>query len=179
MSRHATSAAAACVLAALALGCDVTARQKALTTFFDGVPPPKAAKAPPATVPAVDTGGPASRQVGYREHGPYAAKLCSACHDAAATNALVVPKDELCFRCHDLKQTAKYVHGPLASGGCLTCHDPHGSPFGFLLVSESDGFCLSCHDRAAIERIAGHDDPKANCTKCHDAHGSDKNYMPK
>ena len=29
-----------------------------------------------------------SRQVRYREHGPYAAHLCNACHDPNAFNAL-------------------------------------------------------------------------------------------
>jgi predicted CXXCH cytochrome family protein len=166
-------------VAALSLGCNPTARHKALTIFFDGVPPPKAAEPPLATTPTPAVDRPTSRRVGYREHGPYAAKLCGACHDSASTNALVVPRDELCFRCHELEQDVKYVHGPLASGGCLVCHDPHSSKFAFLLVSESDGFCLGCHDRAALAPIEGHGDPESNCTNCHDAHGSDTKYLLK
>jgi len=179
VSRPATVALCACLTAALALGCNARTRQKALTIFFDGVPPPKAAPLPEAAPSLVPADRAPERVRGYREHGPYAAKLCNACHDAARTNALVVPKDELCFRCHDLKLDVKYVHGPLASGGCLVCHDPHKSAYGSLLVSESDVFCFRCHDRATIAAIPGHDDPKANCTNCHDAHGSDNKYMLK
>lgn len=168
-----------CVVAALSLGCDARARHKTLTVFFDGVPPFQAAKSPSAEQPEIPVGVKPSRQTGYREHGPYAAKLCNACHVAAATNGLVVPKDELCFRCHELKQDAKYVHGPLASGGCLVCHDPHSSQYRFLLVSESDSFCLRCHDRSALARIEGHGEAEANCTSCHDAHGSDTKYLLK
>jgi len=179
VSRQATAARCVCVAAALFLGCDATTHHKRLTLFFDGVPPLKSSEAVPSTPLTTPAGGKASRQLGYLEHGPYAAKLCGACHEAAAMNALVVPKEELCFRCHELSQHAQYIHGPLASGGCLVCHNPHSSPYGSLLVSESDSFCFRCHDRAVIERIEGHGDSAANCTNCHDAHGSDKKYLLK
>jgi len=168
-----------CIAAALSVGCDARMRHKTLTVFFDGVPPLKLPEAVPPTANTTPADGPTSRQVGYFAHGPYAAKLCSACHEATAMNALVVPKEELCFRCHELSQNAQYIHGPLASGGCLVCHEPHSSPYGALLVSESDSFCFRCHDRAVIERIEGHGDSAANCTSCHDAHGSDKKYLLK
>jgi predicted CXXCH cytochrome family protein len=179
VSRPATAALCVGVAAALLFGCDARTRHKTLTMFFDGVPPMKEtapAPPPPDTSPA---GAPPSRKLVYLEHGPYAAKLCSACHDAAAMNALVVPREELCFRCHEIKQDWRYVHGPLASGGCLVCHDPHSSPNGSLLVSESDSFCFRCHDRAAIEAIEGHGDAAASCTNCHDAHGSDTKFLLK
>lgn len=179
MNRHATVAVGACLVAAMLVACDARSRHKALTTFFDGVPPQKTTGPAPEAERTIPVGGERSRPSGYREHGPYAARLCNACHDAAATNALVAPRDELCFRCHELRQDTKYVHGPLASGGCLACHDPHGSKNGFLLVSESDGFCLRCHDTRLISKIEGHGDSKADCTNCHDAHGSDTKYLLK
>ncbi len=166
-------------LAAVAAGCSATSRHKALTTFFDGVPPLKTSAAEGATPSSTPSLTSAGRPVAKSEHGPYAAKLCSACHDAAATNALVAPKEELCIRCHDLKLDSKYVHGPLASGGCLLCHDPHGTPYRALLVSASDGFCFRCHDRASVLEVEAHKDldPSASCTVCHNAHGSDKRYL--
>ena len=65
---------------------------------------------------------------------------------------------QLCGRCHELDLTRRYVHGPLASGGCTVCHDPHSSRYRYLLVSDSDGFCLSCHD---ARRVAGRSRPRA------------------
>ena len=112
------------------------------------------------------------------EHGPYAAHLCSACHESTASNALVLPRDQLCTRCHDvMRVTKRFVHGPLASGGCLVCHDPHRSNYGHLLVSESSGFCLRCHDRRAVGQVPAHAGVDAECTTCHDAHMSDARFL--
>lgn len=172
-----TQAALGIVLAALvAAGCSARSRHKALTLFFDGVPPlPEAAAATESgTAPAA---APAPAPAAYKAHGPYAAKQCDACHERAATNALVVPKDQLCGRCHEISLDVKFVHGPLASGGCLVCHDPHGSRYDALLVGDSQTFCFRCHDRAAIAPIEEHADPQADCTACHDAHGSDNPYL--
>ena len=172
-------ACVAILAAALLIGCDAAARYKVLSTFFDGVPPPeppRAAEEKPAADAASAT---QSRQIGFRGHGPYAAKLCNACHEPGAMNALVVPREQLCFRCHDIRMDKKYVHGPLASGGCTACHDPHSSQYRYLLVSESDNFCLYCHDRQTVARIGAHQGTEQQCTACHDAHMSDKKYLLK
>lgn len=166
----------ACALILLLAGCSAASRRQALTLFFDGVPPPKASPAG-AEAPSADTGVAPTRQVQYTEHGPFAAKLCNACHEPGATNVLVAPKDELCSRCHVVDLSRPFVHGPLASGGCLVCHEPHSSRYRHLLVSESDSFCLRCHEPEGVARIDGHGDLKQDCTGCHDAHGSDQRYM--
>ena len=159
---------------ALLVGCSAANHHRVLSIFFDGVPDPAPAVA--ATAPAVQAS--LGRQlVRPGEHGPYAAKLCSACHNSKATNALVVPAEQLCVRCHDFGAMKEYVHGPLASGGCLVCHDPHRSANRFLLVSASDGFCLKCHDRAGLSAVAGHGGESADCTACHEAHMSDRKYL--
>jgi predicted CXXCH cytochrome family protein len=173
-------AVVACVslLAVLPIGCDATARYKVLSFFFDGVPRPVAPAVEVGKQAAV-TGAVPSRQIGFRGHGPYAAKLCNACHEPGAMNALVAPVNQLCFRCHDIKMNKKYIHGPLASGGCTACHDPHSSQYRYLLVSESDSFCFYCHDRQAVARIGAHHGVEEQCTSCHDAHMSDKKYLLK
>lgn len=166
------------LMAALAAGCGPAARHRILSRIFDGVPepPPAAAPASPEGALAAQTGGAVVRDTA---HGPYAAKMCQACHAAAATNALLVPADELCLQCHDLQQDRKFVHGPLSSGGCLACHDPHSSRYRNLLVSESEGFCVQCHDRSALELTATHAGLTGQCTRCHDAHMSDQKYLLK
>lgn len=167
----------ALVALALAAGCSSAKHHRVLSFFFDGVPDPAASVV--STTPAIEAS--VGRQlVRPGEHGPYAAKLCSACHDAAATNALIVPAEQLCQRCHALDTTKAYIHGPLASGGCLVCHDPHRSPNRYLLVSASDGFCLHCHDRASLSSLSGsdgHAGEKADCTDCHEPHMSDRMFL--
>ncbi len=166
--------AAVLVCLAAAVACSAASRHKALTTFFDGVPPLKTAPASAAPSPASHA---AAQKASYTEHGPYAAKNCDACHLASAMNALVAPKDQLCGRCHEVSLDVTYVHGPLASGGCLVCHDPHRSRYAALLVADAATFCVRCHDRGALEAVPGHDDPQADCTACHDAHGSAQKYL--
>jgi predicted CXXCH cytochrome family protein len=165
------------VAAVLVTSCDATSRYRVLSFFFDGVPPPMVAEEDAGQQVAASAGGAQSRKVGFREHGPYAAKLCGACHESAASNTFVVPRDQLCFRCHEFKVDKKYVHGPLASGGCTACHDPHSSRYRYFLLSESDSFCLRCHDSQAIARVGAHAGIGEECTSCHDPHMSDKKYL--
>lgn len=172
-----TVVACVCVVAVLSIGCNATARYEVLSFFFDGVPPPTAAGAPEGQQAAIPANAAQRRRVGYRGHGPYAAKLCNGCHESAATNALVAPREQLCFRCHEFRVDKRYVHGPLASGGCLACHDPHSSQYRYLLVSESDSFCFHCHDRQTVARIGAHGGIEEQCTACHNPHMSDKKYL--
>jgi len=165
--------------ALLSPGCSATSRHKALTLFFDGVPPLGKDEASQQQLTTATTIGTPSRPVPGSEHGPYAARLCNACHEGGATNALLAPNDELCFRCHAITLDKTFIHGPLASGGCLVCHDPHNSRYPHLLVSDSGSFCLGCHDRETVANIEGHGDTNQNCTTCHDAHGSDTKYLLK
>ena len=176
----ATGFLAACVGAGvlLSIGCSAAARHKALTDLFDGVPPLQSTDRTQGQPAASAKGAPARPFTGS-EHGPYAAKLCNGCHESGLTNALVAPKDELCFRCHTFRMDTKFTHGPLASGGCLICHDPHSSRYPHLLLSDSGEFCLGCHDREVVAKIEGHGGTIGNCTECHDAHGSDTKYLLK
>lgn len=172
-----TVAVGVSVAAALSMGCNATTRYQVLSLFFDGVSPPVVTGAAEGGQAVVPASGVQPRRVGYGEHGPYAARLCTACHESAASNTFVVPREQLCFKCHDLKLDKKYIHGPLASGGCTACHDPHSSQYRYLLVSESDSFCFHCHDRQAITKVAAHGGTEAQCTACHDPHMSDKKYL--
>ena len=164
------------LMATLSIGCDATSRYRVLSLFFDGVPPPPAPARNVTAGEALPTDL-ALQRIRHSEHGPYAARLCQACHNAAATNALIVPGDQLCFRCHQFKTDKRYVHGPLASGGCTACHDPHNSRYRYLLLSESDTFCLYCHDRQVIAKNPAHANTDAPCTVCHDPHMSDRKYL--
>jgi len=170
---------ACCMIPVLLCACNTTKSHKVLSFFFDGVPEPGAVPVEQvgrnnrkggATAPAT-----ASR---YREHGPYAAKQCQACH-LKATSRLILPIEELCLSCHSLNVRKKYLHGPIASGGCKVCHEPHGSIHPFLLVSEPKEFCLHCHDANAIAKSDAHKGREAQCTMCHDAHSSDEDYLLK
>lgn len=169
--------ASICAVAALSIGCNATSRHKVLSFFFDGVPPPRVAETTEGKQLATSAGAVRSRKVGYRGHGPFAARMCNACHETRTTNALVAPVEQLCLRCHEFRLEKKYIHGPLASGGCRVCHEPHNSQYRYLLVSESDAFCSHCHEGQTMARIGPHGSMEEKCTACHDAHMSDKKYL--
>jgi predicted CXXCH cytochrome family protein len=163
------------VASALALGCNAATRYSVLAVFLDGVPPPQPKEEATAKLAGASASRP--RHTGYREHGPYAAKLCNACHVTGSLSELVAPREQLCLRCHELKTDKKYVHGPLASGGCLACHDPHSSQYRYFLLSESDSFCFRCHEPQVVARVAAHTNVGEQCTRCHDPHMSDNKYL--
>ena len=174
-----TAVAWTCAFALISLSCSALSRHKALTVFFDGVPPPNELGTGQSQR-AQGTGSTATAPLlEGSSHGPYAARLCDACHERGATNALVAPPDELCSRCHTIPLDKTYMHGPLTSGGCLVCHEPHDSRYPSLLVSDSGTFCLKCHDPDTVAKIEGHADLNENCTTCHDAHGSDNQFLLK
>lgn len=181
VSRKLRSAAVGRLCAVIACGCLAAwlpgCSHRVLSIFFDGVPAPAAQKEVPQQ-PGSATGRAISAGT-FSNHGPYAARLCEACH-VKQTNALVAPVNELCYKCHELQLNKKYVHGPLASGGCVVCHDPHSSPYGHLLVSESSNFCVRCHDTTDLSQNPAHQEAgDRQCTDCHDAHMSDKPYLLK
>jgi predicted CXXCH cytochrome family protein len=157
-------------------GCSPETRYHTLSFFFDGVPDPAALNA--------DTAGgdePGTRDTAgkprFRNHGPYAAKLCEACH-LPGGGRLIMPVEELCINCHALNIRKKHVHGPVASGGCRVCHHPHGSGKPFLLASEPTSFCFFCHDKDEVGTRQAHKDAQGvQCTECHDPHSSDNNFM--
>ena len=177
--RPKTAVAWTCAVALSSLACSAVSRHKALTAFFDGVPPLNEADAGQSPgVPGTGSTAAAPRLLGS-SHGPFAARMCNACHESGATNALLAPLDQLCSRCHTITLDKAYMHGPLTSGGCLVCHDPHESRHPNLLVSDSAIFCLKCHDAGTVATIEGHGELTENCTTCHDAHGSDKPFLLK
>jgi predicted CXXCH cytochrome family protein len=160
-------------------GCDPNIRYKTLSFFFDGVPSPyEDVLENEGSGKKRSAEGSGSKKGVYREHGPFAAKECAACH-IRSSNQLVMPVEQLCFKCHVLNIVKKYVHGPLSSGGCRICHSPHGSGYDFLLVAEPKDFCFYCHNKSSILQKDVHLGAETQCTSCHDAHSSDVNYLLK
>ena len=162
----------------LVYGCVTEKNYKMLSFFFDGVPEP-------GKVMTTDTLGragskdQAKTEVRGVVHGPYAARLCKACHEAGTSNNLILPIDQLCANCHNIRLDKKWIHGPVVSGGCRVCHMPHSSRFGFLLVADSKDFCFYCHNRADVFKNPVHQGSDSSCTTCHDAHMSDTKYLLK
>lgn len=172
------AAAASCALALVVTACNTPSGHRILTFFFDGVPPLRTPAVLAAGRRPGET-GPAGPLVPVSEHGPYAAKLCDACHETGRGNALVVPGDQLCGRCHVLDLGKKYVHGPLNAGGCLLCHDPHRSGHESLLLADSAVFCIGCHEHRSLGPTEGHEAGGPSCTACHEAHMSDREFLLK
>ncbi|MDA8099743.1 MAG: hypothetical protein M0042_08960 [Nitrospiraceae bacterium] len=167
------------LIGSLAAGCSPETRYRTLSFFFDGVPPPGGSGQELRSGRA--TGEPKEPpKVRPTTHGPYAARLCEACHQRGSGNKLILPVEELCLKCHVVSIAKKNVHGPLASGGCRVCHEPHGSGKAYLLVADPTTFCFYCHDEQEVGTRDVHKaSGGAECTECHDAHSSDNPFLLK
>ena len=87
-------------------------------------------------------------------HGPYAARLCSACHPAKPKDRIELTAatvDSLCLECHSQFKEAmagtKSRHKLLSQSdrSCMECHDPHAANHEYHLKKPAQDLCLGCH----------------------------------
>jgi predicted CXXCH cytochrome family protein len=97
-------------------------------------------------------------------HGPYAARLCSACHAApldGKVQLVAADSDALCYGCHaDFKSRidgAKSRHALFSESkaSCVECHNPHATNQPSLLKEPLRDLCLSCHLSDAEKPASG------------------------
>ena len=188
-----TSAISVLILLLFIIGCSVENRHKYLVMFFDGVDQIVVAD-PSLSRDSLIRDASVKRDNLMQKvrpdaytHKPYKERQCGNCHkqDEHATvknlPELLAPLPNLCFKCHtDFRQTNKYVHGPVASGGCLKCHNQHFSSYPKLLTREGQQVCTMCHTPSDVFRNKFHRNIEdAACTTCHNPHGSDRRYLLK
>ncbi len=165
----------------LTTGCEPKTRYQVLSFFFDGVPDPEVVAAREKARESASGEGQKTAE-GEKPHpsthGPYGARMCSACHDPF-TNQLLERKTQLCLKCHTFPPVRR-EHGPFAAGDCLACHDPHRASNPFLLVGSAKDFCLNCHDaKEVFSRKAHQGNKNVSCTVCHTPHGSNSDFFLK
>lgn len=193
------------VLPALWSSCSVAENYETLSFWFDGVPTPEQLEEQrllEERIAAAEAAGPLTSEeraamlavrvedVYTSNHKPVEENLCDECHIGTAASeasnsgwisdlpTLIVPKEELCLRCHEPLQGA-YTHGPSASGNCSTCHYSHQSAYPHLLrVESSIDLCSGCHDPADYLDTEMHEENAAfECVACHDPHASEQEYL--
>ena len=121
---------------------------------------------------------------------PVAVDGCSLCHISTGEEhpkadvtgfRLSDEYPQLCYNCHDDKNSKDNVHYPVKDGFCSTCHSPHSSSNVSLIHSDfSENSCLDCHVMEIENKVSGHDPAeKGTCISCHDPHQSDYPRMIK
>ncbi len=119
-------------------------------------------------------------------HNPVKEEMCTMCHQAVQdpdkkskhpgnlTVTLTQQGAELCYNCHEPKNTKKVVHAPIMGGDCTSCHDPHQSPNKGMLKEAMPKLCFQCHDETMMKNNVLHPPVMAgDCSSCHDNHQSD------
>ncbi len=167
------------VMFLLLASCDETERHKALTFFFDGVPPLRT-ETSQAQTSGLNDNQPADKAPAgaWRIHEPV--KNCTVCHGAlrransSRKVQLVAEVPQLCFACHkEYSALEAWVHGPVATGNCLLCHEPHKAKNESLLRKPVPELCYQCHEEQAIRLIKHHAaESYSRCTDCHEGHAS-------
>lgn len=143
-------------------------------------------------------------------HGPYGAGQCEKCHAVTASKPfrteaaeaskaaaaperrsigprLAVPLRELCTTCHAEKAylvaQAKglWMHGPVATGWCVTCHSPHRAMRPYMLLGKNNvELCTGCHRKPDLLLTAAHQkEPEADCLSCHNPHEGKNSFLLK
>ncbi|MCP4450485.1 MAG: hypothetical protein GY809_03415 [Planctomycetes bacterium] len=175
------------VLAGLAcmVSCTDTERHRALSFFFDGVPPLPGQVV--EEIPIDDPLNPRRKRIEptWFLHEPQAD--CERCHGTQAqTNfsrqvQLVSSLPGLCYECHDMPQGGKgWVHGPVASGQCVVCHEPHRSVNRHLLKKPEPKICFQCHEETSLMTLPGHGQASfQTCLDCHAGHSSFAKHLLK
>jgi predicted CXXCH cytochrome family protein len=88
-------------------------------------------------------------------HGPYDARLCSACHTKSVDGEVRLVEatiNGLCYSCHeDIRkrfEDAKSSHKLLSESddSCMECHDPHAANQENMLTKPVYELCISCHE---------------------------------
>jgi predicted CXXCH cytochrome family protein len=73
----------------------------------------------------------------------------------------------------------KFVHGPVAVGGCTACHAVHQGNYPKLLRAAGNALCFECHsDKAEAFKNKKfiHEPVKESCIQCHNPHSADYKY---
>ena len=166
--------------------CDEVGRHKALTLFFDGVPPLRSEGSEAESSVQKNDKAPASAPVGnWHIHEPI--KDCTACHGNQPRRGtspkvhLVAEVPQLCYQCHKERSTSDgWVHGPVATGDCLLCHEPHKTKAESLLRKSVPELCYQCHEPEAVRAIKGHAEPPyGRCVDCHEGHAGETKSLLK
>jgi predicted CXXCH cytochrome family protein len=87
-------------------------------------------------------------------HGPYKARLCSACHPAPVNDKIQLAAANvnlLCTECHaqfkEEMEGTQSRHRLLSQSdrACVECHDPHAASQEYVLKKPVQDLCLGCH----------------------------------
>lgn len=120
----------------------------------------------------------------YYSHGILKKSDCRLCHSDESSNSIPVADKVLCAKCHQAKNSQRYLHGPVAAGSCTVCHDPHGQTNQYFLIAQDEKLCFTCHSEKEIllhfidKSMANAEFFKAKgCGFCHDPHQSDRKYL--
>lgn len=133
-----------------------------------------------------------------KQHPPFAAKACAACHQAPAAAGGMSLKDDLtatCVGCHEGRlpggSDSEHPHRPGNGVDCSACHSGHMSLQRGMTTADLAGSCRVCHADIPDwgHPHSGHPafrwgtpDPlrkgaEFDCASCHDPHGERKSKM--
>lgn len=119
-------------------------------------------------------------------HGPYNARLCSACHPDPEDGKVQLAADDvnsLCYGCHTYIKmqlnSAKSQHKLLLESdrSCVDCHDPHAANHEFVLKKLIHDLCIGCHEGKPEEEVAAKSKPRSGGMPSFDDIKASKRYI--
>lgn len=80
-------------------------------------------------------------------------------------------------KCHSGMGKGKYVHGPVAAGGCVFCHRTEGRHRFKPIPRNVSELCYQCHGRTETVQPLHPPVRTSRCTACHSPHQSPNKYQ--
>ena len=113
-------------------------------------------------------------------HVKWEKKVCTKCHSAERSNAVLPGAEKACVTCHDKVRhpiAGGKIHEPVLKGRCMSCHTAHSSRLPHLLRAKAEGNCIECHKREKLSTPRHSRFYRVDCLICHAGHNSPRKHL--
>lgn len=116
----------------------------------------------------------------------FMAFVCCACFSAGVSAAESGTVDAVsgkpCYRCHQSKVTAPFVHSAIAGKECTPCHNATGGNHQankalYAVKDKSTKLCYECHDNQSSKKSVHGPIQEDNCLGCHASHAANRKFL--
>jgi len=95
-----------------------------------------------------------------------------------------LPESASCVtaECHARFKNDRQIHGPVATGSCMSCHQPDRGNHTYPLARDGNATCNFCHAVTGTKKVQHasvhqQHDGKGGCTTCHDPHSAQTKFL--
>jgi predicted CXXCH cytochrome family protein len=101
---------------------------------------------------------------------------------AAESGTIDAVSGKPCYKCHQSKVTAPFVHSAMASKECTPCHNATGGNHQankalYAVKDKSSKLCYECHDNQSTKKSVHGPIQEDSCLGCHAPHAAKQKFQ--